>query len=90
MKGKASKRKAASEESQESEKSNDEEVRDRAITFMMSVGEKRAFENRKKREKEDNERVKLLFVTIVSSYTISQARIMKVIDMTNEATLKNK
>jgi hypothetical protein len=56
---------------------------------MMSVGEKRAFELRKKVEKEYDERVKLLFVTIVASYSTSRARIMKVIDMTNDPVEEN-
>ena len=79
-------RRRASEESQKSgdgRSSDDEEARDRAITFLMSVGEKRAYETKKKREKEYNEKFKVLFIHVVKSHAINQAQIMKVIDMTN-------
>ena len=63
---------------------SDEEARDRAITFLMSVGEKRAYENKKKEEKEFMERFKIIFVSIVEKHLVNEARTMKVIDMTNE------
>ena len=62
---------------------SDEEARDRAITFLMSVGEKRAYENKKKEEKEFMERFKSIFATIVEKHLVNEARTMKVIDMTN-------
>lgn len=42
----------------------------------------------KKAEKEFNSRFKVTFITVVSYYMIMQARIMKVIDMTNTEALK--
>ena len=66
------------------EEVSDEEARDRAITFLMSVGEKRAYETKKRQEKEFMERFKVIFVTIVEKHLVNEARTMKVIDMTNE------
>ena len=67
----------------ESENTEDEEAREQAKTFGMSVGQKRAFENAKRLEKEFMTRFTVLFVKIVASHMIDESRIMKVIDMTN-------
>lgn len=58
------------------------------MTFMMSVGEKRAYEVKKKLEREYYKRFKTLFVTVVSTKMVCQAPCMMVIDMTNESQKK--
>lgn len=50
---------------------------------MMSVGEKRAYEIKKKREKEYNEKFKEIFVKVVACHAVNRAQMMNVIDMTN-------
>ena len=71
------------ESDRSSENSEEERNRDRAATFLMSIAEKRAYELKKRLEKEFNERFKVLFIEIVRQHLTAQARIMKVIDMTN-------
>ena len=86
----AAAKRRASEESQLSgkEHSSDEDARDREITFLMSVGEKRAYEIKKKREKEYNEKFKEIFVKVVACHAVNRAQMMNVIDMTNQKAFK--
>lgn len=87
-KAKNAKKKGQFEDSESDDKDVDEEARDRAVTFMMSVGEKRAYEVKKKMEKEYNLRFKTLFVSVVSSLLVCQAPCMMIIDMTNDSKKK--
>lgn len=73
----------------EDENSEDEAARDRAATFLMSAAAKRAYETKKKQEKAFNEYFKGILGEIVQKHLIAEARIMKVIDMTNADHLKS-
>lgn len=72
----------------EDENTEEEDNRNRAITFLMSAAEKRAFEVRKRHEKTFNERFKKIFTAVVSTYLACQDRSNKVIDMTEDLTLQ--
>lgn len=52
----------------EDENTEEEDNRNRAITFLMSAAEKRAFEVRKRHEKAFNERFKKIFTAVVATY----------------------
>ena len=88
--GVSTRRRQSEQSASEEENSAEEEARDRAKTFLMSLGQKRAFEMQKKQEKEFNARFKVIFVNVVSCHMIMEARTMKVIDMTNTEKLTSK
>ena len=70
----------------EAENSADEAARDRAATFTMSIGEKRAYEQKRKLEREYAKHFKVVFVSVVGSHLLCQSPAMKVLDMTIDPT----